>query len=1196
MIKKLKPLENKESPEWKNLSEKYNEVEKQRSNNPWLDISNQYQETSLELKSINREIENATNVIEGAKKTAKEYEDSIKKLDNLTKEEKATRDKQRNALMAENKELKESIKELEAYKKELKDKQSDARKGLNNSDNYKAVYDVIRSNLVPLADRIFANGEKQIAYDKIEHSAERVADSAESKKNQDILSAVSQDLKTGFNTDVNSDKIASLLEQIRDSLQSIGGKGGKRTGKSLSQNEIKEAYNIIQKAFEPIQKALPSADRLALPSGKKLDRSTVMTSVMDPSKSSKLKSAFNKLFGGVAENYETIMAKTSEEQDKMNAERIKKYGINSNRFPAETGDKSRIYRSLALWRGRDKFSSMFQDFQTTPGVKINTTEITKAVAEALSGAEMFKAQTGGWFNNLMAAGTGGLAFLFQPSLEKSRAQADAVNTIMADIRENMNAVLQDILNKESALSAMREQGDIQFNEDGSVAYGTPEAKMLAVQLEESKLVLQSLLADVGMVDEVVANTGGKLSEIVKQLGFTAPLLRKDNAILANINAGLDKSGKAFKFQRRSQEIMNYAFQLMGRHIGQIFKRLMLMLNPINLIKKAFSDFASYDVKWQRTMNVIKYNIRRIIRPFMEWLAQQLVNLIGLGNALVKGIGKVFGYNWDLFDQTAANTEKMHEEMEAAANVTAGFDELHDIGSDNSAAGDLMGDIYTPQWEGLNEFFENIGTAIGNIVDTISKFTFWDWLAIGGTALAGFLILRTLINWFTKGKNPLQSVADGLSFLEKAVGWSILILSFTLFTKALTDFVDCMKSASWEDIAKSLITLAGAFGILVGAMVLLGKFATADWTAFLGMAAVIAVLDGLVLALTPFLEVIKDMTTEQLMSGLIFLAGALTAVALAVGVLATVFTAIATTGVGLAALGILAGILGIIALVILALAEFARAVGTYSDEIIAVMRTAGEVIVSVITTIGNTIERIIESIAMAIITVLQPIMDFIDSIIGKVIELAKTIAHEIGETIRTIVKTIGDIVLGIIRELVNAIPNLLNAILNFCGQIGPAIENSVNAILRAVTRLINFVVSGIEYLVNTLLIGSINKAVSTVTFGTVNNLINTISIPRFVPQYEQGTNYVPNNGLAYLHQGEAVIPKKYNQPYNQGMSNEERAYMQQMMATMKSLDGTMKQGIVVNGQFVQRGSDLVAVVNKTKSQTGSDLLSNVAYAR
>lgn len=101
---------------------------------------------------------------------------------------------------------------------------------------------------------------------------------------------------------------------------------------------------------------------------------------------------------------------------------------------------------------------------------------------------------------------------------------------------------------------------------------------------------------------------------------------------------------------------------------------------------------------------------------------------------------------------------------------------------------------------------------------------------------------------------------------------------------------------------------------------------------------------------------------------------------------------------------------------------------------------------------------------------------------------------------------------------------------------------------------------------------------------------------FQGSFDTGTNYVQNDGLAYVHQGEAIIPKKYNQPYQPVMSNDEKAYMQQMMSTMNSLDNTMKQGINVSGQFTQRGSDLVAVVNKTNSQTGADLLSNVAYAR
>ena len=98
----------------------------------------------------------------------------------------------------------------------------------------------------------------------------------------------------------------------------------------------------------------------------------------------------------------------------------------------------------------------------------------------------------------------------------------------------------------------------------------------------------------------------------------------------------------------------------------------------------------------------------------------------------------------------------------------------------------------------------------------------------------------------------------------------------------------------------------------------------------------------------------------------------------------------------------------------------------------------------------------------------------------------------------------------------------------------------------------------------------------------------------VPGYATGTNYVPSDGLAYLHQGEAVIPKKYNQPYQ--ANSVDSAYMDQMITTMRALDNTMKQGITVNGRFVQRGSDLVAVVNRTNSRTGADVLSNVAYAR
>ena len=854
----------------------------------------------------------------------------------------------------------------------------------------------------------------------------------------------------------------------------------------------------------------------------RLQRSIIETSLMDFSKK------LPKLFS------QKLVATTSKEQDQLNADLMRRYGIGASEGPSNMGDKLKYARRRSLFGYNAQLEKVFKDFKLTPGIKIDTTEITKEIAKVMSGAEMFKAQSGGWKNNLAIAMTGGVASRFQPSLEKTRAQADAINTAMADMRNAFNDVIQDILDKESILADMEAKGDISFDAEGKVASGTEDARFTAGQLEESKKILASLLADAGMVKEVVEETGGDLGEILKMLGFTSPMLRKDNKYIANINAGLDKTGKALKFQRRDQEIINYAFQRMGRYIGQAVSRFMLMLNPINLIKKAFSDFASYDVKWQRTMNVIKYNIRRIIKPFMEWLAQQIVNIIGLVNALVKGLGQAFGQNWDLFDQAAANTEKMEEDFEKINNITAGFDELHDIGSDNSAENDLLGDIYKPQWgdlyKSVEDFGKNIVDAFENIKKTVEGWNFWDWLIIGATAIGGFLALKWLIDLFGKGKNPMQSVADGFKSLEKSVGWALLVWAFSSLVDSLKEFIDVVGQMESQQVGQALIGLAGALAI-VGAII----------------GALLIMLSALAEGVAP-------------------------------GILA------------------LAALVAAIGLVIYAYAELMRATGDFidalgrnKDEVIEIIHAVGDEFVRITLAVGLVISNVFETVGNTITRI-------IDKIISKITELITAVVTGIGGTIKDIIRTVGDVIIEVINSITDAIPKLLNSILNFCWQIGPAIENSVNAVMRSVTKLINFIISAVEYMINTLLIGSINGLLSKIPFVGGTLQIGQVNIPRFVPKYEKGTNYVPNNGLAYLHQGEAVIPKKYNQPYQQGISAEERAYMEKMIQTMNMLDGTIKEGINVKGQFVQKGNDLVATVQKANNKLSNNILNNKVYAR
>lgn len=1139
---------------------------------------------------------------------------------------------------------------------------------LGNNDKLQATTKEIENKIDATNKAI----ETQTNYDKIEHSAERVADSAEAKKNTDIVTGIQKDLNTGFNTDAKAD---ALINNVKAILKVLGGTPvgettKKRYAKKKDLQDEKDVFHmksaedrmlpmVLKTTLAPVgEQALTVVKNALVPiegtfknyyEGKDLVKNQKRQKEIEREQAKeKYKDSYNKLaeslpnqskitkaFGDVIKNafssgsaVDKIMAATAEEQSKMRAERIKQYGLNRGRDLTDTGDIASIRRTKEMfgWTyNSDKNNkNLFQNVKLTPHEDVNTDDIMNSLNKVLSGSEMFKAQTGGALRNFIGSFTG---YLGMPSLEKSRVEAEGLNQVMANVRNEVMKLLQEIQSKEFTLHGMEDSGEAKFTSDGYITDDSSSAsKKLFADLEEQKGVLRGVLAEVNMVDQVVEHTGGSVHAILQNLGFVMPELMQNNTIIKNINAGLDKNGKALKFQTRTAEVLSYSFQLMARHIGQIIKNWMMMLNPINLIKKAFSDFASYDVKWQRTMNVVKYNLRRIIRPMMEWIAQQLVNILGLVNAIVKGVGSVLGKNWDLFDQSAANAEKMREELEAAANVSAGFDELHDIGSDNSAAGDLMGDIYTPQWEGLNDFLEGIGETIGHIIDTVSHWNFWNWLALAGAALAGFLALKWLIGLFTGGSNPLQTVAKGFSFLEKTVGWALLIWAFTAFTKALTDFIETVGKMKPEEVWQAFSVLAASLGVLVVAIgLLMGAaklFGGGNWLNSLGIAAIVASFALLTAAFAYFFDTVKSMSSDQLLTSLSALAIGLALVGAAITALLLVLTAVISTGVGAVAIVALAAILAAIASVIAAMALFVTAVGTYSNQLIAVIQAVGETITSIIQaiangislvistvvvgivltiqTIGNTIVNIIMGIAEGIQAVLEPILDFIDDIIEKIIGLAETIAHEIGETIRTIIETVGKIITDIITSLINAIPTLLNAILNFCNKIGPAIENSADAIMRTITKVINFTVSAIEYLVN-LVVGGVNQMISAINSVSQYVGINIprvpeVSIPRFVPKYEKGTNYVPSDGLAYLHQGEAVIPKKYNQPYSQGMSAEERLYMKQMMNTMRSLDDTMKQGITVNGQFIQRGSDLVAVVNRTKSQTGADLLSNVAYAR
>lgn len=649
---------------------------------------------------------------------------------------------------------------------------------ITNSDQMQAMKEALN----PLNTTLMKNLAQDVRESTRESAADQAAGRSSREANataNSMLEAISQDASTGFNTDQlasdlintnsagNSD-IYNVLQEIRDILQTIstGGIGGggnvpfrktkkeqisglpsdmvmdPRTGLFYKSSAVGKDVTAQSKRVLPLEdeeyqkyrkselKRLASSIETEREQIEKGQHPSQQRIFIEPSE---IVTSQKGLFGQLRQIFKDVMPQTevdkimsmnAQEQARMRAERIETYGLNRGRQLTDTGDIADVKRTKSLfgwiYRNDDKNRALFQDVRLTPGFtgdnRIDTTSIMQSLNKVLSGSEMFKAQTGGVLRNIIGSMTG---YIGMPSIEKSRAQAEGLNQVMANVRNEVLGLIQDIQAKEATLLGMQERGTARFDARG---YITSDSSLAAqntfTKLEEQKQVLSGTLAEVGMIDQVVSSTGGKVSAIIKNLGFVMPELMQNNTILQNINAGLDKNGKALKFQTRLAEILNYSFQLMSRHIGQILKNWLWMINPLNLIKKAFDDFASYNPKWQRTMNVIKNNLREVLLPFMEKIAQFLVNVIGFLDIISMKIQEAFGYApISLFDQKNANEfKKTYEDLQ---DITAGFDELHDIGSSSSENNpdNLLGEIYKPE---LSPAWIDLANEIGDLFAGLIK--------------------------------------------------------------------------------------------------------------------------------------------------------------------------------------------------------------------------------------------------------------------------------------------------------------------------------------------------------------------------------------------------------------------------------------------------------------------------------------------
>ena len=117
--------------------------------------------------------------------------------------------------------------------------------------------------------------------------------------------------------------------------------------------------------------------------------------------------------------------------------------------------------------------------------------------------------------------------------------------------------------------------------------------------------------------------------------------------------------------------------------------------------------------------------------------------------------------------------------------------------------------------------------------------------------------------------------------------------------------------------------------------------------------------------------------------------------------------------------------------------------------------------------------------------------------------------------------------GIVVKVIDVIKNKI-------GEIGTKISNIISNIKSVAKNIINFLIDGINKLIK-----GMNKIQWDVPSWVplIGGQKWGINIPE-IPKLEVGTNYVPQDTLAMIHKGEAVVPKEFNSQEFFGTGNEE----------------------------------------------------------